>query len=88
MYYELVRGCGYGYEAVGYYFRSAIAECLERNTGREGRKRLPGKALAGTFKKLELPALDEGFSRLYYVRIQDGRFIVTPWQEEETDNEV
>ena len=44
--------------------------------------------LAGTFKKLELPALEEGFSRLYYARIQDGRFIVTPWQEEKTEDEV
>ena len=81
-YFEMIRG--HDYEAVGYYFRSAIAECLARNDLREGRKRLPAKALKGTVARLELPSPDEGFARLHYVCIRDGRFVVEPWKEEET----
>ena len=80
-YFEMIRG--HDYEAVGYYFRSALAECLERNDLREGKKRLPAKALKGTAARLELPSLDEGFARLHYVSIRDGRFVVEPWREEE-----
>ena len=81
-YFELVQG--HGYTVIGCYFRSALAECLERNARREGAKRVPDRALAATSKKLEIPCLDEGFARLWYVHIQDGRFVVAPWQENNT----
>ncbi len=82
-YFELVQGRGY--TVIGCYFRSAIAECLERNAQRESAKRLPDKALAAVSKKLEIPCLDEGFAQLWYVRIQDSCFIVAPWQEDKQE---
>jgi hypothetical protein len=37
----------------------------------------------GAAGKLELPQLDEGFDKLYYVRIDsEKQFIVEEWQDE------
>jgi hypothetical protein len=40
-------------------------------------------AIMGTDKRLQLPSLDEGFDRLYYVRpTGDGDFVVEEWRDE------
>lgn len=70
---------------VGYYLRSSISECIKRNEGREGKAKVPEKAIKGTARKLELPSFLEGFDELFYVRIDDDRFIVLPWSK---DHEV
>ena len=71
-----------GYEIVGYYFRSEIAKCIERNMTRPEGKRVPDKALAATFNKLELPSLSEGYDKLYYVRMENGGFVTEEWRNE------
>ena len=74
---------------VGYYFESRLADCLERNRRREGKARVPDAALYATRKRLCLPSLDEGFDRLYFVRLLgEGRFDVLDWNEEEPDDEA
>ena len=73
----------HGYRVIGYYFQSSISACKERNSLREGKARLPVSALAATHRILELPAPDEGYDELYYVRIDGGRFVVEPWIGEE-----
>lgn len=73
----------HGWRVVGYYFRSSIAECAERNDQRTGKKRLPRHAIAATAKKLEPPSRAEGFDELFYVRIEDGEFIVSEWRDED-----
>ena len=69
-----------GYQVWGYYFQSAIAECMERNRQREGKARVPDKALACTHGKLELPEPEEGFDKLYYVHLTDGEFVTEEWE--------
>ena len=41
------------------------------------------KGILGAHRKLELPRLDEGFDRLFYVEIgDDGQFLVKEWSDE------
>lgn len=72
-----------GYKVVGYYFESKIADCIERNNHRQGKAKVPEKAIAATYNKLELPSYDEGFDKLYYVSIRDGEFSIKEWKEDE-----
>lgn len=72
-----------GFIVTGYYFSSRLDEALARNRQRTGKRRIPDKGVAGTYKRLELPSLDEGFDRLYYVRIAEtGMFVVEEWNDE------
>lgn len=73
----------YGARVVGYYFDTSVNECLARNRARQGRARVPDVAIFATAKKLERPALDEGFDALYRVRLSNGqRFEITPLMAE------
>jgi len=75
---------GAGFRVVGYYFRSRVEDCWRRNERRPVGQRVPFKGLLGTAGRMELPALDEGFDELYYVRIDEGRgFVVEGWRDEE-----
>lgn len=66
----------------GYYFRSSIEECMERNARRRGDQRVPDTAVLGTHAKLELPSYEEGFDGLFYVQIDDpSGFRVEEWQQ-------
>ena len=67
----------FGFRVIGYYFQSRVADCLQRNSGRSGQ--VPDVAILSTAKKLEVPALDEGFDELWYVRIHRGEFLVEQW---------
>lgn len=73
----------HGYTATGYYFSSKISECVERNNRREGKERIPSKAIAATYNKLEMPSYDEGFDKLYFVEIVDDEFVIKEWKEDE-----
>jgi hypothetical protein len=53
-----------GFALRGYYFRIPLGECLARNARRAGAARVPPGGLVGTFKKIEVPDLDEGFDAL------------------------
>ena len=78
-----------GATAVGYYFESRLAECLERNRQRQGKARVPDVALYATRQRLCLPSPAEGFDRLYYVRLLgEGRFETLDWNEELPDDEA
>ena len=67
-----------GLPVVGYYFESRLADCLRRNDARPAGQRVPPKGVAGAAKRLEPPALTEGFDALYNVRIAvPGSFTVT-----------
>lgn len=78
-----------GYEVTGYFFRSVISECLRRNALRTGNARIPDVGVIARSQALELPSLEEGFDRLYYVSIADGEFAIDKWKddnEEKYDN--
>lgn len=71
------------FRVIGYYLQSRSADCLARNEQRPEPQRIPVAGLLGTFSRLELPSIDEGFDELYYVKIAaNSRFVVEEWGDE------
>lgn len=70
-----------GYRVDGYFFQSVIKDCAERNERREGKARVPAQAIAAISGKLEMPGLDEGFDRLFFVKIEGDGFVVEQWRD-------
>ena len=68
------------YKIIGYYFKSSINECIERNDNRENK--IPRTAVANKFNILELPSKEEGFDELYYVRIVNDEFKIDIWNND------
>jgi predicted kinase len=73
----------YDAEITGYYFESQVRQCLERNRLREGKARVPDVAIYVTAKKLVRPSYNEGFDKLFSVRITgDSTFEIQEWKED------
>jgi predicted kinase len=73
----------FGATVTGYYFESLVADCLKRNSERQGAARVPDVAIFSTIKKLQRPAYGEGFDRLFLVRLRDDfKFEIEGWQED------
>jgi predicted kinase len=70
------------YSVTGYYFKSEMKECLERNEKRPEKERVPNGGMFSKRKKLELPKLAEGFDKLFYVEIINDEFVIKNWQDE------
>ena len=72
---------GLGATVTGYYLPADAADALRRNRGRQGRERVPDVAVFAARKRLEPPSPDEGFDRLYVVRLDErlGSFEVEPY---------
>jgi predicted kinase len=70
------------FRTVGYYLQSNVEQCKARNEGRCEKQQVPLVGLLGTYKRLELPNFNEGFDELYYVRIDDDRFVIERWSDE------
>ena len=74
-YFDLANGSGF--KPVAYFFVATIDELLSRNAEREGKDRIPEKAVRGTLKKLEEPTEAEGFDEIFQVSVvSDGKFDV------------
>ena len=71
----------HGAQAIGYYFPTETADALRRNRARRGRERVPDVAIFAIRKRLEPPSPEEGFDRLFTVRLDEsnGRFDVEPY---------
>ena len=67
------------FSVTGYYFQSDLASCKQRNSKRHGKSKIPLVGLLDTYKKLELPSYQEGFDRLYYVKLDNNQFLVEEW---------
>ena len=68
-----------GFRVLGYYFESRPRDALARNRRRPERERIPVAGVLGTYKRLEVPRLEEGFDELLRVRIGPaGGFLVEP----------
>lgn len=79
-------GKQYGAEIIGYYFEPDLRGSLARNREREGRERVPVVGLYVAAKKLTRPTFNEGFARLYTIRIAEGgKFAVQPFSEEDRE---
>lgn len=71
------------FSVTGYYFQSSIEDCKRRNAIRADEKAVPLPGLLGTYSRLALPTLEEGFDQLFYVRIDEGgEFVVEEWSNE------
>ncbi|WP_394337478.1 AAA family ATPase [Filimonas lacunae] len=70
------------YKVIGYYFQSKLSDALERNSQRTGKENIPEIGIKGTFKRLVLPTMEEGFDALYYVTTDNNTFIVKEWSDE------
>lgn len=70
------------FKVIGYYFQSKLVEALDRNSQRIGKEKIPDIGIKGTFNKLILPCIEEGFDELYYVETENNEFIVKKWTNE------
>jgi predicted kinase len=68
------------YQIEGYFLQSILADCIERNKGRSGKACVPDKAIVCTSNRLEMPSYQEGFDKLYFVKIEHGEFVVEEWK--------
>jgi len=64
------------YEVIGYYFESILSDCLQRNEKRIGKDRIENMGVIAKFKQLQPPSFDEGFDKLYFVKIEGNQFSV------------
>ena len=70
------------FKIAGYYFQSNLEACQQRNDRRDRAAKIPLVGILATAKKLELPSYQEGFDRLYYVKLApNNSFVVEQWQE-------
>ncbi|MBZ0282580.1 MAG: AAA family ATPase [Anaerolineae bacterium] len=58
-----------GFPVFGYFFPTHLEDALKRNTAREGRAKIPEKAIIGMHRRLQIPTLAEGFDQLYDVTL-------------------
>ncbi len=73
------------FKVIGYYFQSKLSDSLDRNRQRVGKENIPDIGIKGTFSRLELPCLEEGFDELYYVEMGENSFIIKKW---DNNNEI
>ena len=66
-----------GFRVVAYLFETTLQDAIRRNNQRAGKHRIPVPGIAGTFRKLQAPKLEEGFDEIYTVRISpENGFVV------------
>ena len=67
-----------GFRVVAYFFDTTLRDAIQRNNQRAGKQKIPVPAIAGTFRKLQVPTLEEGFDDVYSVKVApEGGFIVS-----------
>jgi predicted kinase len=65
---------------IGYYLESKVEESLQRNILRPEKKRVPEVAIFSTIKRLARPSIEEGFDRLFHVRMAPAdAFLIEEW---------
>lgn len=70
------------FKVIGYYFQSKVADALARNNQRTGKEKISEIGIKGTYKRLDLPGMEEGFDELYYVVAENNLFTVKEWSNE------
>ena len=61
--------------------QSRLHDCIARNDRREGKDRIPAKAIAMTSNRLEMPSRSEGFDELYFVANDGETMMISEWRE-------
>ena len=70
------------YKVVGYYFNSSIENALQRNDIRKGKEKIPEIGIKACHKSLVIPSREEGFDKLYFVKICKNDFVIEDWKDE------
>lgn len=65
-----------GFRVTGYFLRATPREAIARNKLRTGKAVVPVPGILGTLKRLEEPALNEGFDVLYTVTLTPSNVFV------------
>jgi predicted kinase len=72
-----------GYEVIGYFFALDPYTAIQRDQRRPPAQQVPPKGILGTYKRLQIPTLAEGFTQLYHVDTNvDGTFQLTEMTHE------
>jgi predicted kinase len=72
-----------GFRVVAYFFDTTLRNAIQRNNQRTGKQKIPVPAIAGAFRKLQIPTRQEGFDDVYSVTIgPDGGFVVSKRAEQ------
>ncbi|RKG29230.1 AAA family ATPase [Acinetobacter tianfuensis] len=58
-----------GFEVISYYFETDLNSTLERNSCREGKANIPEIGIRATYRKLEIPCYEEGFTEIFKIKI-------------------
>ena len=67
-----------GFRVIAYFFDTTLRDAIQRNNQRAGKQKIPVPAIAGAFRKLQVPTLEEGFDDVYSVNVApEGGFIVS-----------
>ena len=67
-----------GFRVIAYFFETSLQDAIRRNNQRTGKQKVPVPAITGTIRKLQFPAMEEGFDAVYRVSISsDGAFVVS-----------
>ena len=67
------------FEVISYFFETDLNSTLVRNQQRTGKANIPDAGVRATFKKLELPSLEEGFDAVFKIKIVgNGEFSIQP----------
>ena len=66
-----------GFRITGYFFRPSVRRSIALNKKRGAEHNVPVFGILRAFKRIEAPALDEGFDAIYQVDLSEGlRFVV------------
>lgn len=69
-----------GFQIIGYYFESKVADSIIRDRSRPLKQQVPEKGIRGTHARLVIPQYAEGFDKLYYVRLlPEVEFTIEEW---------
>jgi predicted kinase len=74
------------YKILGYYLQSKLSVSLERNEHRPENEKINKVGVIAKYKSLEQPVYAEGFDRLYYVKIENDKFVINEWSIEVVDD--
>ncbi len=56
-----------GFRVIGYFFDTPLRTALARNKARAGGAVIPIPGVIGTYKRMERPAMEEGFDELHVI---------------------
>jgi hypothetical protein len=66
-----------GFRLIAYFFVTPLREAMRRNNLRILKQKIPAVAVAGTYKKLQKPTLEEGFDEVHTVELTpEDKFLI------------